>query len=123
MATVMIIDDDPVLLSSLNRLLSGYDVHVEAFPSAEDATRWLDGGGVPDVVICDHRLPGLRGFDFLAALAERHPKAALFLHTADDSEAAGFNSAEFAVLVKPVPPQHLRQIVNRALGRKMPPPW
>lgn len=123
MPTIVIVDDDKVLLSSLARLFAGRDLHIELFCSAEDAVKWLDEGGQPDVVISDHSLPGQRGLDFLQALHERCPKAGRILHTGDTAVTETAKDADFAVLLKPVAPTMLRQVVDRLLGREMPAPW
>lgn len=123
MPTIVIVDDDRVLLSSLARLLAGRDLHVEVFDTAEAAMKWLDQGGQPDVVISDHSLPGQGGLDFLRALHERCPTAGRILHTGDAAVTEKLIDADFAVLLKPVPPTLLRQVVDRLLGREMPAPW
>src|SRR5258708_24600878 len=95
------------------------------FRSAEAALSWVDNGGVPDVVIADHRLPGIKGVDFLTSLADRFPQATRVLYTADLEVTADQPEHPFVVLRKPVPPSHLKQLVARALSRahQMPPPW
>src|SRR5258706_341784 len=119
----MIIDDDHVLTASLSRLLAGGDLAVATFGSVEEAEVWIAREGAPDVVIADHQLPGRGGLDFLLALGEQRPTVARILHTGEANVADMLTNADFPVLLKPVAPYRLRQVVNRALGREMPWPW
>lgn len=123
MPTVMLIEDDATLRSSLCRLLATGDIDVEPFATAEEAVEWLLTGGSAEVVISDHSLPGMQGRDLLRWVAEHRPRMCRILHTACDEVATACADEELAVLVKPAAPFLLRQMVNRALGREMPTPW
>jgi DNA-binding NarL/FixJ family response regulator len=67
MTTLLLIEDEPAMLNSLSTSLrfEGFDVHT--------ASNGSDGLSLarqfpPDVIICDIQLPGMDGFDVLAAV-------------------------------------------------------
>src|SRR5215210_7539519 len=61
---VLLIEDDEDVRSSTEQALSLAGFKVEAFPSAERARAYI-AYGLPAVVVCDVRLPGLSGTDWL----------------------------------------------------------
>src|SRR5260221_132606 len=66
--SVLIVDDDPVLVDSLRDLLSeeGYDT--EGFTDARLALERLRGGARPSVLLLDYVMPVMSGEQFLDAL-------------------------------------------------------
>lgn len=71
---VLLIDDEPQILSSLKRLLKRRGFDVSTAGSAEDALEQLQTV-VPDVVISDFKLPGMNGGQLLTAVAKVVPSA------------------------------------------------
>jgi len=69
MKKILVIDDDPLVLKSLQNLLcrSGYEV--EAAKSGEDAENKLRGKRA-DLIICDIRMPGENGVSVIKRLKE-----------------------------------------------------
>ncbi|MWD26925.1 response regulator [Aquicoccus sp. SCR17] len=76
----LVLDDDRVDQMSHRRLLvkSGHFGRVTAFAMAIDALVWLreDADDLVDLILFDIHLPGMTGFDFLAALSRDRPRAA-----------------------------------------------
>ncbi len=57
MATLLIINDDPVQLHLLASLLEPDYDQVSAFACSEAAWRWLQDGHVPDGIVLDLHMP------------------------------------------------------------------
>jgi DNA-binding NtrC family response regulator len=101
---VLIVDDDERILSALRRSLrrEGYKLHTAESP--RDALRVLEDEAI-DVVVSDHKMPGMMGDELLAEVARRWPGTVRFLLT-------GWPEA--------ISPVRLEQIGIRAL---IPKPW
>ena len=69
---VLLVDDEPLVLSSLRRLLSRRDFDVSIATSGEEALTFLESETV-DVIVSDYKMPGLNGIDFLSQVAPRWP--------------------------------------------------
>jgi len=63
MASIVIVEDERVLRRTLARNLTGLQHEVRAAESAEEGLE-LVRNEPPDLVITDHRLPGMTGHDF-----------------------------------------------------------
>jgi CheY-like chemotaxis protein len=71
---ILVVDDEPLLLRSVRRLLPEYElVCVE---SARQALALLDQGNVFDLIVSDVMMPEMSGIDFYEALCVRHPEDA-----------------------------------------------
>lgn len=69
--TVLVVDDEPLVLATLRRALSRMAV-IETAESMNAALRVLATRDV-DAILCDVMMPGFGGLDFYRALRERHP--------------------------------------------------
>ena len=92
--TVLVVDDDPVMLAFLDRAVGAE----YAVVSASDGAAALDrvrAGGV-DLVVADLKMPGLDGFAFTEALRadERTARLRCLRLGADDFVAKPFNPEE-----------------------------
>src|SRR5437764_10126974 len=70
-AMVFVIDDDPSMRKSLQRLLDAAQYPTELFKSASEFLSRSAHPG-PSCVVVDVRMPGLNGIDLQKALIERH---------------------------------------------------
>lgn len=70
-AHVLVIDDDPDIRDALGGVLELEGYVVTAFGDAREALAWLDSGQRPALVLLDLMMPGMNGWEFLAALHER----------------------------------------------------
>jgi DNA-binding NtrC family response regulator len=88
MAKVLVIDDDTDVRESLGEwLMREHEVRRAAsVPEAMEAIALEE----PDAVIVDFELPPYRGDDFLALVAERHPRCGRFMLTGSPGRALGF---------------------------------
>ena len=79
---VLLVDDDPAVLSALSAGLSGVAT-LHTATSGEDALRWLLAGGRADAIVTDHRMAEMTGLELLAQAHVLAPSARLALHTGD----------------------------------------
>jgi DNA-binding NtrC family response regulator len=116
--TVLIVDDDPKLLSGLSRLLAKRLFLVITAENAETALEILETHDV-DVVVSDECMPGLPGTRFLAYVSELYPNIARILMTGNPTpvncvRAIGPGSV-YRFLVKPFDPEYLVRVVEQAV--------
>ena len=115
---VMIIDDSPTMLASMEGMLTRLGHSVEKAASAEEALQKLKSGVKPRLVITDLNMGEINGIEFIRT-AKRLPGCAftpmLMLTTEsqqskrDEAKAAG----AAGWLVKPVAADALAQVVNQ----------
>ncbi|WP_294642710.1 response regulator [uncultured Aureimonas sp.] len=115
---VMLVDDSPTLLASMESVLkrAGHDV-VKSL-SAEEALAKLSGGTKPRLVITDLNMGGMNGIDFIRT-AKKVPGMAftpmLMLTTESQQEKRAQAKAAGAAgwLVKPVPADSLLGVIKQ----------
>ncbi|MFW6075208.1 MAG: response regulator transcription factor, partial [Chloroflexota bacterium] len=118
-ARVLVVEDDPSIISMLRRGLSleGYDVSV-----AETGDTALDryGSTQPDMIILDIMLPGIDGVEVCRRIRERDGDVPILMLTARDDiddRVTGLDAGADDYLVKPFAfPELLARI--RALLRR-----
>lgn len=115
---VMVADDNRDIVESMGMMLKdwGYDV-IEAKNGDEAIEK--AAAEKPDVILLDLAMPGVTGLDVAKALykgRENDKRPILIAHTAHNrplhqqlTMEAGFD----LLLVKPVAPEHLRQVLDR----------
>lgn len=122
MATILIVDDDPVAQRVLGAQLRKAGRTVVAARSGEEAQKQLAEGPC-DLVILDIGLPEMDGLTLLRILRANadYRTMPIIMLTASgqdkdctEAEAAGVN----AFLLKPTSTSELIETVNRLLGRK-----
>ena len=114
---VLVVDDDPSVLATYRRLLrrAGFHTITEADPLkvAADAA-----AGQVDLLLLDHKMPGMDGLTLLAELRRRECRARCILISAylnDDVRCQAGNLGVDRVLEKPVDIRALRRAINELL--------
>jgi two-component system response regulator HupR/HoxA len=114
---ILIVDDEPAILESLELTLGG-DYRVFTAARGEDALAILEREEIA-LVISDQVLPGMSGVEFLEKAIERNPSAIRMLLTgyADiGSLSRGINEGRiYRYIQKPWEPDEVRLNVKRAL--------
>ena len=119
--TVLIIDDDPLVLASTAGLVESWGCRTFAGPSVADAMAACDRAGVrPEVAICDYRLRGLEN-GVSSALALRHRFGAnipVLLVSGDLSDDLQREATRNRLLLlnKPLKPARLRSLLQSLLA-------
>ncbi len=114
--TLLIVDDDVRTLESLERLLID-EFEVRAATSAADAEKILKKDWV-QIVLCDQRMPGQTGVEFLKMVRDRWPEVVRMIisgYTQSDEILASVNEAGiYHYVTKPWDPQQLLLTLRNA---------
>jgi two-component system, NtrC family, response regulator AtoC len=116
---ILIVDDEPLVRSSLGRLLDGEDWRVTGAASGAAALRALESR-VYDVAIIDYRLGDITGMNVLDALREKSPATMAIMLTAHgnvDLAVEALKKGAYDFLQKDADPQVTRHVVEKALER------
>ena len=114
---VLIVEDDAVFRHGLARMFSSDECEVV---QAIDGDQAIDSirNDLPDLIICDLRLPGTDGLGVLSYLKEEGPDTPFILVTAYCSEALideAKSQGVHAVFEKPIELQQLRERCHQML--------
>ncbi len=74
MYTVLVIDDEPKVRTSVRRLLTLHGFSIVEAGNAEEALAVLRASRVPDAVTLDYNLPDMLGDELLTRIKELHPR-------------------------------------------------
>ena len=116
--TLLIVDDEAQILSALERSLRREGYEIVAVESAAAALRVLEKRCV-DVILSDHKMPGMSGVQLLARAAEMRPEAVRMLITGwvDEIPAERLEEAGICALVtKPWDDAKLKKTLRAAMG-------
>ena len=114
---ILLVDDEPNILSSLKRQLRGYyDVYTENAP--EKALSSLNKENPFSVVISDYRMPQMNGIQFLKKVKSRSPETTRMILTGyadlDNAIGAVNDGHIFRFLTKPCEKETLLENINEA---------
>ncbi|OMH32121.1 sigma-54 dependent transcriptional regulator [Motiliproteus sp. MSK22-1] len=116
METVLVVDDEERSLETITRTLDD-DYQVLCASSASAAELILDEHSV-QVILCDQRMPGKTGVEFLAETRESWPQIPRIIisgYTDSDNIIRAINEAGiYHYLTKPWHPEQLLMVVNNA---------
>ncbi|WP_040718702.1 ATP-binding response regulator [Paenibacillus daejeonensis] len=113
---ILAVDDDPVNLELLTRILGDEPYLVKTVATGEEALLQVEAGGW-DLMIADVMMPGMSGYELTQQVRERHTALDLpiLLLTARSQPAdiyTGFRAGANDYLTKPVDPMELRYRVR-----------
>jgi len=118
MVTVLLVDDDPKVLSMLERALTSASVRVRSVSTGAEALSLLSTEAF-DAVVSDIQMPGISGLKLLRAVREYDLDLPVVLMTGQPNLTGAATAVEygaFQYLIKPVAIDKLRAIVARAVG-------
>ena len=115
--TALIVDDSRTALAALSRLLKEQGIATDMVESGPEALNYLRSNS-PGVIFLDHMMPGMDGFETLAALKSDARTAAIpvVMYTSREGDAymgQALVQGAFSILQKPVNPIELGQILKR----------
>lgn len=119
-STVLCVDDEPNVLTSLERVLRRFDCRVLLASNGTEAIELLNHEEI-DVLICDEAMPGMCGTEVLRRAKTISPATVRILLTAhcgdEDVMLGAVNEGEiFRLLGKPWLDDEIRLVVTEALG-------
>jgi CheY-like chemotaxis protein len=101
---VLCVDDDAFMLNILRRTIGG-DYEVLTSPGGAEALQLIENSEPIQVVVSDHRMPGLSGAQFLETMRNRHPLTVRILLTGEtdliEAVSAMNQAGLFRFLLKP----------------------
>lgn len=120
--TILVVDDDPLVLRSIKNLLEREKYALEIAKSTQEAREKVKQK-IPDLIICDIRMPGEDGISFVKGLRENSDSAlanipTIFV-TGYASEEAPIDAIKLGVkdyLLKPFDLEELIASVRKQLG-------
>jgi PAS domain S-box-containing protein len=119
---ILVIDDEPVILSAIRRIIEReHDVVVSSDP--REALKRLESGEVFDIVFCDLMMPHLGGDQLYARVREANPSMAeRFIFITGGAPAprvqAFLDEVQNERIEKPFGVQSLREIARRAVNAR-----
>lgn len=116
---IAILDDEEAFRRALSRLLRAHDHLTFAYDSGESLLRDLEGRTF-DCLLLDLNMPGMSGFDVLAALARNPgspPVIAITGHDDPDFARRALELGAFACRRKPVGAAELLNTIGRACAK------
>ncbi|MQT14218.1 hybrid sensor histidine kinase/response regulator [Segnochrobactrum spirostomi] len=78
---ILLVDDDPLVLTGTREMLEGLDHVVLPAANAEEAMRRLTAGEAVDLVISDHAMPGMTGATLALEIHKRWPHMPILIAT------------------------------------------
>jgi len=81
-ASVLIVDDEQLLVRTLSSVLSEYGYRITVAGSAEEAAPRIFGQERFDLILLDNRLPGESGIDLMRRIREQAVRSKVILMTA-----------------------------------------
>ena len=88
-SSVLVVDDEPIVLQVFSRVLSEKGLRTRTASSAEEALKLLEQGGIACVLV-DKNMPGMDGIEMLRRVREAQPHCAFIVMT-------GYASTESAI--------------------------
>ncbi len=119
-ARILVIDDEEVVLRSVQRILADDSHQVDLVDDSVEGLRRADEGAY-DVVVLDIKMPRMDGIEVLRDLKERHPEIEVIMVTGLSEVQTAVQAMKlgaFDYLSKPFEPDELTHVVERALERR-----
>ena len=111
---VLVVDDEPVVLRLMERVLAAAGYCVQSAPDGlralELVTQW---SAPPDLLITDLRMPGLNGYELARRITVMHPSVRVLLISAADPE---HSEPGWPFVRKPFTPEALLRAVEHLVG-------
>jgi len=115
--TILIVDDEPVVIKSCERILAPEGFEVQGTTSVRDAMDTLKNGGV-DLVITDLMMPEMSGIDLIRWIRENNSSVGIVVITGYPSQETIKDALAMEIidyLPKPFSPALLIDITNKAM--------
>lgn len=112
--TTLLVDDEPLAIKRLSRMLEEYSDVIEVIGSAKNGLEAVEmiQELKPKVVFLDIQMPGLNGFEVLQKLTD--PKPTVIFATAFDQYAIkAFDENSLDYLLKPIQKERLNQSIEK----------
>ena len=115
-ATILVVDDDPLIANSTVNMLEDLGHTVIEANSARQALEILDQGQAVDLMMTDQAMPGMTGIELAETVMRKRPDLPILLATGYADLSAG-HSLKIPRLSKPYVQAQLQEHVDRLLSR------
>lgn len=116
---VFIVDDDKFLLNMYSIKFSKGNFEVNSASSGEEALNKIKEGYSPDIILLDIVMPGMDGFDILAAIKKGNlaPKASIIMLTnqgqlSDIEKAKSFGVSGYIIKATTIPSEVVEEVTR-----------
>ena len=119
--TMLIIDDEEVVLNSCRRIFTAEGFNVVITSSPQEGLR-LASDSVYDVILCDWKMPGFDGLDVIEEVSNRSPDSAVVMISGFPSVGRATEAMKRGAMdyvSKPFTPEEITATVKKAIQRKM----
>lgn len=119
-ATVLVVDNEPIMLGLVRRTLEAEDFHVEEASSGEAALALIQARQEPfDLVLTDLSMPGIDGRQVSETLARYRPSVAVLCMSSDPDSVPRIGPLDtpVRVMLKPFSADDLYHAVRDAITR------
>ena len=121
---IIVVDDDTANLKIAGHILSKNNMRVTALKSGSSFLEYVDGNGMPDLVLLDIKMPVMDGFETLGKLRQMEQqkglmKTPVIFLTADedaDTETRGFEVGVSDFIRKPFNPDVLLRRIDNIMS-------
>jgi len=118
---VLLVDDDPIVLATLETMLANLDYRVVALPNPQEALdRFQADPDVFDLLLTDLTMPGMTGIVLIAKIHLLRPTLRTLLMTGFQDQGKvneGNSTKPDGTLTKPFSIQHLAEMLREVLER------
>lgn len=119
---VLVIDDEPVVIKSCDRVLTNEGIDVEGVTSGRDGLDRAESNQF-DVILLDLKMPDMNGMEVLRRIKQAKPEVTVIIITgfpSVDTAIEAFRLGVIDYVPKPFTPDELVETVNRALDLRKP---
>jgi DNA-binding NtrC family response regulator len=119
--SILIIDDDRIIVDSLSGFLKLEGYEVEGGSCFDDTMTTLARKPI-DVVISDMNMPGTDGFELLRVVKQRYPDIMVIIMTGYgtiESAVEAIKMGAYDYLTKPIIDDEMRLVVHRAMEQRL----
>ncbi len=120
---ILVVDDEPEMLTSYRKILTKAGYSVQDALSAEEALSRLQENQDFQLLICDMKMPGMDGFELLSIVKREHPYLPVIMVTGHGTLEKGVEavkSGAFDFIEKPFSTRKLIQSIEAALNQISP---
>ena len=117
MPTLLIVDDEPNVLYSLEKRLKSEDLEILTASTAKQGIETVKNRD-PDAVLLDVRLPDMSGLDAFAEIRKHDPRVPVVIitaHATTETAIEAMKRGAFDYLLKPLDLPTLRDVVSKAV--------
>jgi DNA-binding NtrC family response regulator len=119
-ASILIVDDDPIIVSSLAEFLRLENLHVDTASDGASAMEALSAGRY-SLVITDVNMPRTNGLELLRAIRQRYPDTVVIVVTGYgtiENAVEAVKMGAFEYLTKPIIDDEIRVVISKALKQQ-----